>query len=87
MTQQAVTYLSVTADDLRTVVQECLREETYLSAKGAFNRFEFTKAFLRTLVDEGKIKAYPVADHSKVVRYKFSELEAVFLEHQSQGNG
>ena len=79
---QAVTYLSVTAEDLRTVVQECLREEKYLSAKGAFESFEFKKPFLHTLVREGKIKAYPVADHSKVVRYKYSELESVFLEQQ-----
>lgn len=81
---EATTYLSLTRDDLRAVVQEMIQHDAYISTKKAWAVFEFSETFLRTLVSEGRITAYPVIGHAKMVRYKYSELEAVFLNQQNQ---
>lgn len=78
MSEQSVTYIAVKREDLLDLVER-MDKPTMLDLDGAFREFGFTKTFIYTLIREGKIKAYPVADHPKVVRYRYDELKSVFI--------
>ena len=78
-----INLLAIDRDDLREIVREMTQPEEYLDFPKIQARFSFSETFVRTLVREGKIKAYPVSGHSKVVRYSASELRAVFLNMQN----
>lgn len=80
-----INLLAIDRDDLREVVREMLQEDDLLSLEKIEQRFSFSESFVRTLVREGKINSYPVADHSKVVRYSKAELMSVFVKMQSNG--
>ena len=74
--------LAIDRDDLREIVREMLQDDEMLSIAKVEEKFGFSETFVRTLVREGKINPYPVADHSKVVRYSKAELNSVFIKMQ-----
>lgn len=78
MPEPSVTYIATTREDLRDMVEN-ITKPTMLDLAGAFREFGFTKTFIYTLIREGRIKAYPVDGHPKVVRYRYDELKSVFL--------
>lgn len=67
-------YHVLSDDKLTNLLRSAARPDPYLSAESVAERFELKPDMLTKLVKEKRIKKYSIDGHSKIVRYKESEL-------------